>query len=183
MGLESYFVNIVPLGVETEKKSNIFIEKFNMEEYIFKEKLKELFSKIKFIDKNSFILDKVILVKYTISLDGYLSYISMEMCFSCYELSLAVCFKTIEKFSLILDKIMVQNPLGLYKNFEEINNYDNFIIEVKNIYDKKYKAFVNEFGKLDFRALPNDDFYKKYQLFRIKHFFKSKFIKMSDEFK
>lgn len=166
MGLESYFVQLIPEGVYPIQKDGINC--FNGHSKLEITEFLEWIDRVEKVTSQKylqFLYDEAIKINIGEEL-GYVKEITLEGCFAWYPDGLSLCFQFIRTIETFFE-IQVYHPGGL--NFK-VTSEDDFIEKVSNIYLKKYEEFVKRFGCLSLKVLPGDYFYDTYTKQRKKNF-------------
>ena len=155
MGMESFFIMLLPEGIE-EEKDQFGIRKYVGDSKINKESYDDFLNQQLEVKDN--IYKEFVVIKKTIDDNKKIQQVSLECCFYHYSEGL----KYIIEF---WDSIKEKLPLRLFHpaiGFISNSNTDEFIKKIKDFYNSKYQAFVEEFGE-DSNGnivLPNEGFTK-----------------------
>lgn len=142
MGMESYFIKICP---QNPKSNNINFDLF-----------------IKRIIENGLIVTKVrddfvlgdIFVIRVIEENGNLMEMSLEGCLCWFENGLEQCYSTLK----IINSSVV--PIQVYTPDNELVLLDDlFISKIQEFYKEKYHYFIERYGNINFKLLPDKPFY------------------------
>lgn len=155
MGLESYFFQLLPDGVKPTKVNgyNAFVGKSHIKALAFIEKFKEIYS-IKAEKGGKYSIEEVLYMTVG-NQDDWLQEISFEGCFAWYEEGLDLSYEIAKKINSNIIKIKVFNPA--ISEFD-LNSKDEFVNKLKGIFESRHKAFVEEFGEIHVKVLPDNAF-------------------------
>jgi len=174
MGMESYFIQVLPQGVIPVKKDGC--NSFDGQSSI---SYTELFDNLRLntsIQKNSetsIIIDNVLIL--SVDSEGInFGSITIEGCFAWYSEGLKLCFATIKAIDSIIGNITIFHPRGLYFG---LGNEDEFIQKVMSCYQGKYDEFVKQFRGIQTKVLPGQPFYDAYMKHKRTSFWKKIFTK------
>ncbi|SDE19897.1 hypothetical protein SAMN02799630_04937 [Paenibacillus sp. UNCCL117] len=158
MGMESYFVKLRP-----------------EHENIFKDMFIESLGKygISVQERNDILILGEFFILRVQEKDGYLVEMSVEGCLSWFEKGLERCFEFFEIIDREIVPMQVTQPDGTVLPLSK----EIFITRLKDFYKDKYQRFLETYGDIDVRSLPDKQFYDYIEKSRNKSFIKRIFRK------
>lgn len=161
MGAESYFITLLPTGISPAiiDGANGFKGKTDIKVKDFIEKIKQMKYPIKSIKEENwfwFAIDDAIVMRLEHQ-DGWIQALSLEGCFSWYVEGLQLCYEITRSINDNILKVQVYHPL-LGLNFT-LGTIEEFLIQVKNVYQDKYERFIREFGEIHGKVQPGMPFF------------------------
>lgn len=172
MGMESYFVQVLPLGVSPVKVNdcNSFQGHCSMTLVNLIQQL-SMTIKVQAMGKAEYIVEEAI--KLTIGVeDEYVRDITLEGCFSWYKEGLKLCYAIIRNISAIMDDITVYHPGELYF---KVSTEEEFLAKITELYQAKHAAFNAQFNAIELKVPPGKSFYDAYARARNKGFWEKLF--------
>lgn len=159
MGMESYFIQVLPIGVMPIKKDGC--NDFDGHSSIT---YRELFDNLRIStsiqkkSETSIIIDNALILSVDAEGDYVIS-ITIEGCFAWYSEGLKLCFTTIQSIDSIIENITIFHPGGLHFG---LGNENEFIQKIMSYYQPKYDEFTEQFGGIQMKVLPGSPFYDAY---------------------
>lgn len=162
MGAESFFISVLFQGVEEKFESDhrILTGDIKLKQEDFIQVLKGLNLKLKKNFNECYFLDNSLKLCLYIE-DDQMKGFSLEGCFAWYDKNIDLLFLILNKINRTLMEIYINKPFIIYS--DQIN-YDFFKSKIREYNLKRYKYFVELFGMLEFKTLPDSQFYKKLPL-------------------
>ncbi len=170
MGLESYFLHLLPESVEptsveigngftaTDFKGRSSVDVSAVIKEI-KFRLAKAHLSNEFLPaQNKFIVDKAI----EMSIDseaGFFQKVTLAGCFSWYDPGLRLCYQLAQ---IVNDCVNVR---AYHQSLETIpiKDEDAFLRAMQDIYQNQYQSFLKTFGEIKAKTLPGEDFYNYYR--------------------
>lgn len=160
MGMESFFINVIPSGIKPIKKGDGFF--YEGKSKILKEdvlkRINEIY-KVNNIQENEYSIDKVVKLCIEVN-EGFVVYFNFEGCFAWYKESLELIYSLIKLINENSISVTIFHPLGLLC---DLGTKIEFIENIEKLYEKKYYEFKKQFGELKFKVMPGKAFYKEYK--------------------
>ena len=162
MGLESYFIVLLPEKVRPAKKNkyNAFEGCSDMLISDFIRQLKDVELEINILFKDSVLCELAVdnMLKMSCGIEqNYLREIIIEGCFASFQENIQFCFHTASIIHNKIISVSFYHPaIGYSLGFE---SQDEFIDLFMNIYINKIENFRKTFGDVKFKSLPGTSFY------------------------
>lgn len=155
MGLESYFVPLVPTSALPDNGNSTLVAKSHLRVSAFIEKLS--MTPYALTKRNwRFVVDEILFM--SVESEGEsLRTITLEGCFSCFEESLHLCFQVAQSINANIIAVRVLHPAGL--DFS-LGSESEFCSKVRSLYHDQLQGFIEQFGPVKFRSLPGTQFYQ-----------------------
>lgn len=170
MGLESYFLHLLPEAVEpipvdvgdgftaTGFKGRSAAEV----SWVVRElkiRLAEAHLSSEFLpDQNKFVVDKAIEMSVE-SEDGFFQKVTLVGCFSWYEEGMKLCYQLAHMVNECVSVRAYHQSLGIVP----IRDENAFLHTIQSIYENQYESFLKTFGIFKVKTLPGKDFYNYYR--------------------
>lgn len=163
MGMESFFIHIIPAGVEPRENNCTYKGKSNVTKIEFISMIIKKVPRCDLHDEHNLIVDNAVLV--WVGDDEMLSMFHIEGCFSWYEDCAKFIYRLLQEIKEVIP-IRVHYPSY---GFLDIRTEENFLENLEEITKLKRTRFHELFGnELSFKSLPGDPFYEKLKSVRRK---------------